>query len=219
VIYLVGATSGPKWESLMAPHAWAGIIVGPSSWRTPWRPFWACDNDAYANRAVSSWWDGGGGEAAWFTMLDKIGRDEPPLFAVLPDVVYDWPATLERAKLYRQCLSDRGIPAALALQDGCDGEDQWYEVDKLNVQAVFIGGSTKWKWRMAPRLRDRFCHYHLHIGRVNGYRRTLYAKQIGADSVDGSGCVRHSDAWWPSIVAAMEGGVWRNQPLLPEFAR
>jgi exonuclease SbcC len=64
------------------------------------------------------------------------------------------------------------------------------------VVGIFIGGSTEWKEATAEPwghlARRRNCH--LHVGRVNSARRIHICAAAGADSFDGSGPSRFSNA-------------------------
>lgn len=214
MIVLCGSASGPAVEAKLSRPNF-GIMLSPSSWRTPWKPYWAADNDAYANRNDPGWWDRKG-ESAWFRMLDKIGQAEhQPLFAVLPDVVADWPRTLERAHIYKPELDARGITPALALQDGCNGSEQYRQARLVDAPAVFVGGSTRWKWLNVEPLRREFWQEWFHCGRVNGPRQIRECLRIGVDSVDGTGWAKHSRKMVPLLLAALDGRYQAENGRLP----
>lgn len=137
----------------------------------------AADNGCFAQAHRYS----DGGFLAWLDTLEK----EYCLFASAPDVVGDAEATRERAYPMLQKIREKGFKAAYIVQDGETPEMiRWDELD-----AIFIGGSTEWKLSQIAaditaeaKKRGKW----VHMGRVNSYKRLLYAKAIGCDSVDGT---------------------------------
>jgi hypothetical protein len=107
------------------------------------------------------------------------------VFATAPDVVGDAAATLARSVPWLPRIRALGYPAAFVAQDGQESLPvPWDEFDVL-----FVGGSTKWKLGAAARLlvgEAKRRGKHVHMGRVNSYRRFRYAEAIGCDSVDGT---------------------------------
>ena len=163
---------------------------------------WAADNGCYARPKSYT----NEGYLAW---LDQCPRNA--LFAAAPDVVGDWSATLERAKPMLDQVRTLGFKAALVLQDGATiASVPWDECD-----AVFVGGSTKWKLsagaemivREARRL-DKWAH----MGRVNSWIRLRVAAAIGCQSSDGNLAAYGRDRWAPMIAAWPER--LRQQPML-----
>lgn len=139
-------------------------------------------------------------------MLDKIAKSgKAPLFAILPDVPFDWKRTLERAWHYQDELRRREITPALALQDGCNSESEYSEIARLDCPALFVGGSTRWKWLNVEPLRERFWNEWFHVGRVNGPRQIRECLRIGVDSCDGTGWARFSRKMVPPLLAALDG--------------
>ena len=96
------------------------------------------------------------------------------LFVVCPDVVGDWRATAKLWAMWESGIRRRGLPVALAAQDGLTPANvPWSWLD-----AVFIGGTTEWKMgpdalRLVREAQTR--GKHVHFGRVNGLRRLQYA--------------------------------------------
>ena len=137
---------------------------------------WAVDNGCFARPSGFK----NEGYLAW---LDKRPRNA--LFAAAPDVVGDWPATLERSRPMLAEIRTLGFKAAIVLQDGATIETvPWDECD-----AVFVGGSTKWKLGptvpdlvRAARTRSKWAH----MGRVNSWVRLRVAAAIGCQSADGN---------------------------------
>jgi hypothetical protein len=230
LIVLCGSASGPVTEAKLDRPNY-GIMLSPSTWRRPWREHWAADNDAWANRNDLGWWEREG-ETAWFRMLDKIapsiwpsspdrGSISRPLFAVIPDVVFDWNRTLERAHHYLPELRAREIPAAVALQDGAE-KDGYEAAASLDTPAVFLGGSTRqqfqsggWKWQQLEPIRQRFWREWLHVGRVNGPCQIRECLRVGVDSVDGTGWARFSRKMMPALTAALDGRYQAEQLRMP----
>lgn len=103
----------------------------------------------------------------------------------LPDVLRNAAATLERSAPVLPRLREAGYPAALVGQDGLENlVVPWDEFDVL-----FLGGSTTWKlsrqaWSLSREAIKR--GKRVHMGRVNSYKRLLYAQEIGCDSADGT---------------------------------
>ena len=108
------------------------------------------------------------------------------LWCCVPDVVGDAETTM---KWFHEWRHEIRFPLAFVLQDGQTVERvPWDE-----IVAVFIGGTTAWKF--SDEVRELVAEGKrrgkwIHMGRVNTYRRAVYAKSIGCDSVDGSGVAR-----------------------------
>jgi hypothetical protein len=174
VIYLATSPGEPAVSALLDRHR-IGLMAQPGSNppRAGW--LWAADNGAFSDRFDPARWQ------RWLT------RGQPRagcLFAVVPDVVADAAATLDRFDEYVGVVRDARLPVALAAQDGLAVEAvPWREVD-----ALFVGGSTAWKMGpaaldLARAARARGCW--LHVGRINSGRRWR-AWAPWADSCDGS---------------------------------
>ena len=204
MIVLLGSTSGPKARANFAGRNNIGILVSPEKWARPWTTHWACDNAAYPHRFDPDWWCRDG-ETRWYKMLDKIPSDNPPMFVLLPDVVYDWQATLERAWKYLPELRARRLPVAVALQEGSEAD--LANALRLRPDVVFVGGDNRWKWRYA----ESICRYfqprgiRVHVGRTSGPRRIRECLRIGADSCDGTGWIRYSEAMLPGLWRELDG--------------
>lgn len=110
-------------------------------------------------------------------------------FVAVPDVVGSARRTLEVFDHWYDELCHWRL--ALVAQDGQeDLEIPWKLID-----AVFIGGSTKWKLSehaaavvKAAKAMGRW----VHAGRVNTPARFEYFEELGADSLDGTGLSRYS---------------------------
>ena len=89
---------------------------------------------------------------------------------------------------------------ALVAQDGLEN----FTIPWDDIGAIFIGGSTKWKLSIHVRHIIKAAQalgMWVHIGRVNDPSRFRYFKELGADSVDGSGISQYS---WMRERLAME---------------
>lgn len=107
-------------------------------------------------------------------------------FAVAPDVVGNYEATVAKSRPWLERIRSLGYPAALAAQDGMEWStwDPWDEIDCL-----FIGGSDRFK--LGPDVREMVAVANslgkwVHLGRCNSLKRFRYAQGIGCDSVDGT---------------------------------
>lgn len=189
-----------------------GIMTRPSDKSIPQgikegRPF-AVDNEAFTQ---------GFDPDTFFPYLEKLAPyQEQCLFAVVPDVVSDAPATLRRFKQWSKRIREMGFPIAFVAQDGqesldlpreeeftdycyenLDGIDDlvfyetWsaWERETLSFDALFVGGTTDWKMGQDATLciqRARRLGLPVHIGRVNSQTRFRHFQLLGADSCDGT---------------------------------
>lgn len=161
VHYLAGAYPGS-----------VGLMISPNGWRRP--PFYmpyALDNGAFT-----------GFDPVSFLGLLKntLLIKSKPLFVAVPDVVADAEATL---KLWHEWHQKIPFKRAFVAQDGHEAVDVPHDAD-----AVFVGGSTEWKLKSAHKFKG--ITPWLHIGRVSTPSRLQWARDIGADSVDGTGFFR-----------------------------
>lgn len=145
----------------------------------------------------------------WLTALRLgLGPDDRARlkFITVPDAVGDARSTLAMWRQWRPTLAASALPAALVAQDGMEITDvPWPEVD-----ALFIGGSTRWKLSgqaarlaLAAKMRGRW----VHVGRVNSARRE---RAIGAwgtvDSFDGGQYSMFPDTHIPACLRRLSGG-------------
>lgn len=160
-----------------------GHLFSPQKNRKPPGPFpfmpYALDNSAYGAFMQGVEWE----EDPWLDLLEwaKLSGT-PPLWCIVPDVVGDRIRTLRRWDIYGPKVERYGWPLAFAVQDGMDASDV-----PSNADVIFVGGTTEWKWRtMAIWCRE---FPHVHVGRVNTYRRLWQCHDAGAKSCDGTGVV------------------------------
>ncbi|MBO9609179.1 MAG: hypothetical protein J7639_24705 [Paenibacillaceae bacterium] len=153
---------------------------------------WAADNGCF----------NGFNPVAFVRMLEKI-RDSSPIFIATPDVVAEAAATLELFMVWAPVIRWYEFPVALVLQNG----QEFLPVPWDQVNAVFIGGDTTWKLGPAAR---RLVHEArqrgkwVHMGRVNSLVRLGYARDIGCQSVDGSGYSMFPDTNIPEALRFLE---------------
>ena len=147
---------------------------------------WAADNDCF----------NGLDEPRFMAMLERI-QGSDPLFVTVPDVVADSVKTLELFYKWSPVVRSYGLKVAFVLQDGQEKLDMpWSQMD-----AIFIGGTTEYKLSAEIRWLVREAKFRskwVHMGRVNSQKRLTYAKDIGCDSVDGTGFSRFSEAKLPA---------------------
>lgn len=157
-----------------------GHLSNPRTQILPKQPiregaWWGMDNDCFNGGLDLNAWS-----RALFSHL--LYRDRC-LFAVSPDVVGDYRATLALFDEYAPRIKVLGYPVALATQDGLTpAAVPWNEVDVL-----FIGGNNKHK--LGPEARALIDAAKergkwVHVGRVNKPGRLL--KFWDANSWDGT---------------------------------
>lgn len=159
-----------------------GWLISPDGWRKPpsWLPY-ALDNGAYGAWANQKPWD----EVKFVDLMERAARHERPLWVVVPDVVMDRDATLERWAEWSPKVAEvlPYVPLAFAVQDGMTVEDV-----PQNAGVVFVGGSTEWKWHTLRMWTANFPR--VHVARVNSERKLWQCYEAGAESCDGTGWMR-----------------------------
>lgn len=99
------------------------------------------------------------------------------LFCVCPDRVGDAAETLDLFAKWHRFFD--GWPVAFVAQDG--QEDLDFPDEQL-WECLFVGGSTRWKMSLAAEeciLRGQAMGKHIHIGRVNKWRRYQHFRAMG----------------------------------------
>jgi hypothetical protein len=132
------------------------------------------DNGAFSDRWTESKWMIGLG--LWQAHIATC------IAAVVPDVVGDSAATLQRFWQYAPIVRSYGYPVAFVTQDGLQmGDVPWQDFDVL-----FVGGTNQHKLNeampfiLAAKERNKW----VHVGRVNSAKRM---EQFWiADSCDGT---------------------------------
>lgn len=190
----VGQTRGRREEEMDA-HG-LGEMTQPSEW-PPRRTVngWASDNEVFAKWKAGKPFDD---ERHWDFLQELhqairvrgwwevsrhvggVGRVDalPPDFAVLPDVVADGEASLRKSLEWLPWMECLGVPLALVVQDGMTASD--VEAVLPDVDVIFIGGSSDWKWATGPAWALLAAQWdkQLHIGRVGTMKRAKWARTI-----------------------------------------
>jgi hypothetical protein len=136
---------------------------------------WAADNAAFVGFKPDK----------FMKMLDKM-EGQKPLFVSCPDVVADAEKTLQMFDEWQTIIAERGFSVAFVLQDGQD--EATIPWDRMG--ALFIGGTTEYKLGLEARkivTEAKRRGKWVHMGRVNTPKRIVYAREIGCDSIDGTG--------------------------------
>ncbi len=182
-----------KSQTQLPDHLRIKSLVTPSNGAIP-GAVWAADNEAFV----------GFDESKFVRMLTRLAGLDGCLFVAAPDVVGNALATFDLFDRWtHEIYTNYGLPAALVAQDGMTIKD--YEWWSGAFDALFIGGSTRWKLSENARVlvtaakRDGVW---VHMGRVNSHRRLRLAKSWGVDSVDGTSMSMFSDAKLPQFLAA-----------------
>lgn len=173
-----------------------GWLMSPDGWRKPpsWMPY-ALDNGAYGAWVNKKEWD----EHKFFDLLEKARNSTFPLWVVVPDVVTNRDATIERWHAYYPMVQKilPFTPLAFAVQDGMTPEDV-----PSNADIVFVGGSFEWKWDTVEMWTKAFPR--VHVARVNSERLLWKADLAGAMSVDGTGWLRGGEERLAGLVHYLE---------------
>ncbi len=189
--------TGWFFHSLARETSKIGHLYSPGGQRTPcpWLPY-AMDNGAFScwDRQTNTFdhdkWNMG--------MLDKWQKlilwsqcqNQKPMWAIVPDVIGDRDATLERYNKYVGILKDANIPVALAVQDGMTIQD----VATLDIapDVIAVGGSNEFKWGTIQKWVEEFPKVHLL--RCNMPDKLYELEDMGVMSCDGTGWNRGSIA-------------------------
>jgi hypothetical protein len=153
---------------------------------------WAADNAAFS----------GFDEGRFLRMLERI-RGQQPIFVTAPDIVGRAAETLELFRKWEPRIREYGLPVALVLQDG----QEKLPVPWERTDAFFIGGSTEWKLgKHAYQIvqHAKALGKWIHMGRVNSFRRLEYAREIGCNSVDGTGYSMFPNTHIPKALRFLE---------------
>lgn len=197
LIYVSGATATLR---RIGEAQRIGHLLTPANWNDPAALMTTGRGIAVDNAAFSNF-----DHAAFLALAEQL-KDLDCFYnwLAVPDIVGDARATLglfaEYAGLLLDADPDRW-PLAFVGQDGAENLDL---DDALGLaRCLFIGGSTEWKLSaaaadLAAEAKRR--GLWLHMGRVNTKGRLRYAREIGCDSVDGSGCSKWPDANIPTMI-------------------
>lgn len=191
-------TRKSRLEELIKKDIVAGQLITPLTGYSNAGEVFAIDNGAFSRF-----------DAKRFEAL--LNRDlkhrHKCLFVAVPDIVGNARRTLELWRCRHRFV--KGWPLALVIQDGMEDFDiPWHE-----LQAVFIGGRDPWKDSQASQdivKTAKTLGIHVHIGRVNAYKRWKLFTDLGADTCDGSGIAMYDHMLENIERKALEG----DQPSL-----
>jgi hypothetical protein len=181
VVLYMSTPSSPEIRAAMSAGEFGCMTTPAQGNIVPADAWYGCDNGMFGKGWV--------GFEAWFRWLmetvEKYGT-ERCLFAVAPDVPYDAAGTLAKSRPWLERIRSLGIPAAFAMQDGCElgWLPDWDEFD-----VMFLAGSTEWKISQAAMSLSweaKDCGKHVHMGRVNSRKRLRIAETFGCNSADGT---------------------------------
>jgi hypothetical protein len=155
---------------------------------------WICDNGAFK---------GNFDESVFFSFLEAMYEYRNKcVFAVAPDVVGDAKSTLSLYESFNGRIRQAGYKVAFVAQDGQENLPLPREFD-----ALFIGGSTRWKLSSAADeciSRAKQLGKWVHVGRVNSRKRVVHFALVGVDSVDGTHIVYKPDIHKEAITRWMQ---------------
>jgi len=203
MIYLSGAVSEQLHRDLPPMAGW---MLQPAKGNRPigGRP-WGADNGCFGKgeRFDADRW------LRW--LYDYRAYQETCLWAVVPDVVGDARATIERFEQYTPAVRSLGYRVAFVAQDGLERLAVPWE----SFDCLFIGGSTAWKLSESAfdligqaAQRGKWTH----VGRVNSERRYRAFAAAGVGSVDGTYCAFGPDVNGPKVKRWSENA--ERQPSL-----
>lgn len=189
MLYLVGPSTAMLRDLIRAGDL--GAIITPAHrLSVGGLPVWAADNacgPGRDGRPAASY----PGDEKWAAWLERRAPDRARcLFAVVPDVVGDAAATLDRFGELAPVVRELGYPVALAAQNGLEH----MSVPWARLDCLFLGGDTGWKMGLgaAELAREALARgKHLHAGRVNGGARWAYMDALGCHTADG-GCINRA---------------------------
>lgn len=215
MIVMPANASGWFWHSLARETGRLGHLYSPGGQRGPW-PWlpYALDNGAFAcwdQRAATF------DDAKWATTERAWQRlivwaqvaPTKPRWVIVPDVPGDAGRTI--ARWYEYAPELRGVPRALAVQDGMQAS----QVKDLRPapDVIAVGGTTEWKWSTVDAwVRD---FPRVHLLRCNSPERLYELEALGVESTDGTGWNRGDrkqtaglERWARSRAAPVDEPLW-----------
>lgn len=155
---------------------------------------WICDNGAFK---------GNFHESIFFSFLKAMYEYRSNcVFAVAPDVFGDAKSTLLLYESFSERIRQSGYKVAFVAQDGQENLPLPSKFD-----ALFIGGSTRWKLSSAADeliSRAKQLGKWVHVGRVNSRKRVVHFALVGVDSVDGTHIIYKPDIHEEAITRWMQ---------------
>jgi hypothetical protein len=189
-------TSDDKLNGLVSLHSdyFLGQLQTPLTGYKTWDGIFAIDNGAFSKFE----------KVKFASLLAKNAeKAKNCLFVVCPDIVCDARRTLELWAYRNQFIpKEYAYKLAFVAQDGQENLSiPWDELDCL-----FLGGGDPWKdSKQAQSIVKTalMLGKHTHIGRVNTASRFKLYADLGADTCDGSGIIRFSEAMLPKFLIEM----------------
>lgn len=127
----------------------------------------------------------------------------------MPDVVGNAEETINLFPKYSQRIRNVGYKVAFVAQDGQENLPFPDEID-----ALFIGGSTKWKLGIGAEKcikRAKEKGLWVHVGRVNTKKRMKHFSLLNVNSVDGTHITYGPDKKRKELIR------WMEETRLPLF--
>jgi hypothetical protein len=166
----------------MKSKGWGRVHVA-NQWRNPESGVpWILDNGAFSYWKNNLPFDTKRFEDA---IIKTEASKQMPDFVIVPDIVAGGYSSLDFSLGWLNKIP-ANYNCYLAVQDGMEMQVIEGYLDLFD--GIFVGGSLEWKLRTAYEW-VKLVHDHgkpCHIGRVGTFRRLVWAKSIGADSVDSS---------------------------------
>ncbi len=205
---MILVSGGTATVRSLSPSPYLGHLHTPANGNRIdgyWLP-WACDNGAFLGLDVS----------AFLKMLSLVSAaKQKPMWVTSPDVVGDSVETLRRFSIWGPLIRELGLAVAFVMQDGCERLGiPWDDLD-----AVFVGGTTGYKLSREAVETVREAQSRgkwTHMGRVNGFKRVRYAKNLGIDSIDGTQWSRFGETYLPKALRVLAAEPPRQKCLFME---
>jgi hypothetical protein len=162
-------------------HGLIGHLYSPGAQTGPHHFFpFALDNGAYGAYKNGTEWD----LEEWKRLLLWAAMcGQMPLWALVPDVVENRTATIDKWHEFSPLVRHYGFRPGFAAQNGMSFDDV-----PSDDCVIFIGGDDEWKDAAIGPWCARFPG-RVHVGRVTEMERLMKCHRAGAVSVDGTG-------WW-----------------------
>ena len=185
-----GSTAGKALEYMWDNNY--GLTLTPKTWRyqydAKWR-YWTLDNGAYSSYLNGEDFDEQAFTEMIYKKLPKVKTK--PDFIIVPDIVGAGARSLEFSLKWIDKLKELDYKWYLAVQDGIECKEVEPVIHKFD--GIFVGGTVKWKIKTGSKWVD-FAHNNnlpCHIGRVGTFKRIVWAKRIGADSIDSTNFLKN----------------------------
>ena len=190
MIVMPANMTGWFFHSIARETGKLGHLYSPGAQITPcpWFPY-AMDNGAFScwDRKTNTFdhdkWDNGMLKEWELLILWSQCQNQKPMWAIVPDVIGDKDATLDRYNEYVGIVQEANIPVAIAVQDGMEVAD----IKSLKVQpdVIAIGGGDEFKWGTLDSWVKEF--ERIHVLRCNIPSKLYELEAMGVESCDGTG--------------------------------